>query len=307
MSTYNDSTFVSYSVKSILNQTFKDFEFLIIDDGSSDNTDEILSKFNDSRIVYKKISHTGLAGALNFGLQNSTGDWIARIDADDLNDSNRLKTQLDFHNTNPQYDVIGSWSAYFNLKNQIQFILRPPAEDKEIKTFLNLHNPLNHSSVFFSKDKILSEGGYDESYESYEDFELWFRLKNKLKFKIMPEVLVYTLQRKDSLTKISGKNKIYGFLYSNASENLNKAKSAGDKRFWNNILFWIEYFYGLKSESRKYYTKDITFRKSLAYINTFLSENTFEKIVDLRLRYRMQTKLTDKEKYKKELEKLISL
>lgn len=304
MATYNDSKFITSSVKSILNQTYKEFEFLIIDDGSKDNTDEIINKFKDSRIVYKKISHIGLAGALNFGLVNSSGEWIARIDADDLNTQNRLESQLRYIH-NPEYDVIGSWSAYFNEKNKIQFILKPPTDDNDIRKFLDLHNPINHSSVLFNKKKILSEKGYNSSFESYEDFELWFRLKNKLKFKILPEVLVYTRQRSDSLTQTSGKEEIYKLLHGNAEEMYSKTDSENMKTYWINILFWIEYFYGSKLNSRKYFTKNITIKKSLAYINTFLTEDMFSKILALRLRHRMQLKYDEKKYYQEELKELL--
>lgn len=304
MATYNDSKFITSSVKSILNQTYKEFEFLIIDDGSKDNTDEIINKFKDSRIVYKKISHIGLAGALNFGLVNSSGEWIARIDADDLNTQNRLESQLRYIH-NPEYDVIGSWSAYFNEKNKIQFILKPPTDDNDIRKFLDLHNPINHSSVLFNKKKILSEKGYNSSFESYEDFELWFRLKNKLKFKILPEVLVYTRQRSDSLTQTSGKEEIYKLLHGNAEEMYSKTDSENMKAYWINILFWIEYFYGSKLNSRKYFTKNITIKKSLAYINTFLTEDMFSKILALRLRHRMQLKYDEKKYYQEELKELL--
>ncbi len=178
MTVYNDSRYLKSSVRSILNQTFRDFEFLIVDDGSDDKPEEVINEFRDSRIVLKKIKHAGLAGALNYGLRNSSGEWIARIDADDLSTENRLKSQVDFLNTNKHTDVLSSWSVYFSNKNEILFPLRTPVSDPDIKTFLNLHNPVNHSAVIFSKNKILADGGYNEAYKSYEDFELWLRMRD---------------------------------------------------------------------------------------------------------------------------------
>lgn len=306
MSAYNDSKYIRESVKCILNQTYKDFEFLIIDDGSTDETEEIISSFNDSRINYKKISHTGLAGALNFGLANSTGEIIARIDSDDLSVERRLEVQINFLNKNPGYDVIGSRSVYINERNQILFILKPPAEDEGIKNFLNLHNPLNHSTLLYRKDSIIEGGGYNKSFECYEDFELWFRLRNKLKFKIIPEVLVYTRQRKNSLTKRGSKKNIYAMLYKEASGKAEKAGSKSEKEFWNNILFWIEYFYGEKRAVRKNFQGKSTIKKSIAYLNTFLPEQTFKEINELRLKFRIQSKFESKQQYKEELRNLLN-
>src|SRR2546425_317811 len=85
MPAYNSSLYIDSAVKSILNQTFKEFEFLIIDDGSADNSEEEISKYKDSRINYTKLKHRGISVALNYGIKKASCDWIARIDADDLN------------------------------------------------------------------------------------------------------------------------------------------------------------------------------------------------------------------------------
>ncbi len=304
MSVYNDSEYIKASIQSVLNQTFKDFEFLIIDDGSNDNPEEIINEFKDSRIVLIKIKHLGLGGALNYGLKISTGDWISRIDADDLNTTTRLKSQLDFLNSNNHIDVLSSWSVYFNDKNKILFSLSTPVTDKEIKAFLNLHNPVNHSSVFFNKNKILSSGGYNESYSSYEDFELWFRMREQLTFGTIPEFLVFTRVRSNSLTQTGSRKQIYELLNTNAEANLKNSPDAYEKKYWNKILFWIEYFYGDKDRSRNYFSKDITAKKFLAYLSTFLPENWFKKLIGLRIRQRLGSYRTRK-KFKAELNNLI--
>ncbi|MBK8551317.1 MAG: glycosyltransferase [Ignavibacteria bacterium] len=306
MSVYNDSEYLKYSVRSVLNQTYKDFEFLIIDDGSTDKTEDIIKSHKDSRIVYKKISHIGLAGALNFGLNNSSGDWIARIDADDLNTANRLKSQVSFINSNPSYNVISGWSVYFKDQHKILFELKTPSEDADVKKFLDLHNPINHSSVIFRKDIILDEGGYNEKFKCYEDFELWFRLRDKLKFKILPEILVYTRMRNDSMTNTGSNNKIYELLKTNGDLNLKAAQDERERYYRSNLLFWIEYFYGDKARARKYLGKDFSFKQAAAFLNTFLPEKAFDKILGIRLRYRLMSKFRDKKLYETELKKLIS-
>ena len=135
MTVYNDSEYLRQSINCILHQNFSEFEFLIIDDGSTDDSAEIISSYKDPRIVYKKIKHSGLAAALNFGMSKATGDWIARSDADDLSVTNRLKIQIDHLLKYPETDVLGSWSVYFSDPCEILFRINPPTEDKKIKEF----------------------------------------------------------------------------------------------------------------------------------------------------------------------------
>lgn len=305
MPVYNDSEFLRSSMNSILNQTYRDFEFLIIDDGSVDETEKIINGIDDSRINYKKITHKGIAGALNYGLKISSGDWIARIDADDVNPPDRLKSQIDFLNKNPGHDVIAGRSVYFKNNGKILFFIKPPENDSEIKKMLNLHNPINHSSVMFNKRKIITDGGYDENFKCYEDFELWFRMRDKLKFKIIPEVLVYTRLRKNSLTKKSDKNQIRELLFKNAFHKEETSKSADEKKFWHNILFWIEYFYGSQENARNYFPKGITIKKSLAYLNTFLPDKIFTESIEFRLRQKIESAFESKSEYQKELNTLL--
>jgi len=309
MAVYNDAEYVSGAVRSILNQTHRDFEFVIINDGSDDNdrTEEIILSLKDPRINYKKILHKGLAGALNVGLEISSYDYIARLDADDLNTADRLHRQIAFLNSDKgsDTDILASRSVYFDSRNRILFLHKPPSTDLAIKKFLNLHNPLNHSSVIFRKGLIMSAGGYDENFGSYEDFELWFRIKDKVTFHICKDVLVYNRLRPGSIMDKSNPDSIYRLLFDNAVINLESSTSSADKKYWNNILFWAEYFYGSKIRARKYYRDDITFRKSLAYINTFLPEDEFRKLKDKRFRLRISGGMNIDNKYKEELRSLL--
>ncbi|MCB0727037.1 MAG: glycosyltransferase [Ignavibacteriae bacterium] len=309
MAVYNDSGYAAGSIKSILNQTHRDFEFIIINDGSDDNdkTEEVIKSFKDPRIIYRKIPHKGLAGALNFGLKISSFDLVARIDADDLNTKDRLEKQISFLNSDKgsDVDISSSWSVYFNKADRIIFLHKPPSTDQAIRKFLDLHNPLNHSSVMFRKNKVIASGGYNENFGSYEDFELWFRLKDKVKFHIDKEVLVYNRLRPDSIMDKGSTKNIYDLLFKNAERNMKNSKTASDKKYWMNNLFWIEYFYGNKLKARKYYIDDITFRKSLAYINTFLPEDEFRKLKDKRLRLRITGGMNINKKYKEELKSLL--
>ncbi|MEO6695093.1 MAG: glycosyltransferase [Ignavibacteria bacterium] len=306
MSVYNDAEYLRTSIKSILGQTHKEFEFIIIDDGSTDNTEETIYAFKDPRIIYKKRPHSGLAASLNFGISIAQGEWIARIDADDLSTNGRLKTQIDFSSLNPDCNVISSWSVYFKEPHKILFFVKTPESDNDITSFLNLHNPINHSSVFFKKKVIAEQGGYNNNFKCYEDFELWFRLKNKLRFKIIPEFLVYTRSRNDSITKTESKAGIYNLLFTNAEKNLINSGSDDLKKYWINILFWIEYFYGDKVRARKYLKKNFNFKKAVAFLNTYLPDKAFDTFAGSRIRYRIQSQFENKKPFENELKNLLS-
>ena len=197
--------------------------------------------------------------------------------------------------------MVSSCSVYFDNRYKILFFINPPEKDSDIKKFLNLHNPINHSAVIFRKNKITGSKGYNEAFSCYEDFELWFRLRNELTFHVIPEYLVYTRFRKNSLTARESKIQIYELLFHNAFKMYNESADAKVKEYWNNILFWIEYFYGDKRKARKYAGKDITYKKLFAFLNTYLPEKAFMNVAGSRIRHRLQSKMIDKKKYKSEL------
>ncbi len=306
MSVYNDGKYLVHSVGSILKQTHREFEFLIIDDGSKEDIEKIISGFSDPRIVYKRIEHKGLAGALNYGMNSASGDLIARIDADDISVPERLELQMKFMISNPDVDVTSSESVYINDKMKILFVLKPPGDNESLSRMMNLHNPLNHSAVIFRKEKILEAGGYNESFDCYEDFELWFRMRSKFKFAVMQEVLVFTRLRTDSMTGTQNSNKIHELLAENAKQNLAKSTEGDEKKFWHNILFRIEYFYGDKDRARKYFPAEFKVSNLAAYAATLLPGKLFDRIISSRIKYRLQMNFSDKRKFAQQLKKIIN-
>ena len=114
ISVFNGESFIRDSINSILNQSFKNFELIIVNDGSSDNTLNILNSFSDERIVILNQNNTGLSVALNNGLAISTGKYIARLDADDFAFPNRLQLQYDFMESNPDYVLCGGFADVYD-------------------------------------------------------------------------------------------------------------------------------------------------------------------------------------------------
>lgn len=304
MPAYNCGKYISQSIKSILNQTFKDFEFIIIDDGSTDNTEEIVKGFKDPRIIYKKTENKGTAAALNFGLKLCKSDWIARIDADDLNIPARLETQIKFIEENPDYDVISSWSVYFKSPGRILFLLKPPVEHLDIYDFLDLHNPINQSGVIFRKNILVNER-FNENFKFNEDFELFHRIRDNVKFYNIPQFLVYTRVRHDSKTYSQRTHTIYDILFNPAFKNMIDAKSKGEHFYWASTIAWINYFYGYRKDARSYFKNSFSWRNLAAYLTTFLPDEYFYKFIDSRLKYRVKNMFTSTGRYKNELHNLL--
>lgn len=178
MPVWNGEMYLEDAVQSILAQTFRDFEFIILDDGSTDRTPEILKEFSsrDSRIRVIRLAHEGIVTALNRGVAESRARWIARMDADDLSHPERLARQWDAIGKNPQavlchthINIIGD-PAYVTkagrfIRTQALIALR-----------LCFQCPIVHPTVMFRKDAFLEYGGYLQEERHAEDFALWGRM-----------------------------------------------------------------------------------------------------------------------------------
>ena len=125
MPTYNCGEYIHFAVSSILKQSFKRFEFIIVDDGSTDNTEEIANSFKDSRIRYFKLEHKGFVDSANFGISEASSDWIASMDADDIALPERFEKQVDYLNKNPELSFTSCWYAVFS-GNKNSYIVRTP-------------------------------------------------------------------------------------------------------------------------------------------------------------------------------------
>lgn len=174
---YNCEEFLPEAIESILTQSFIDFEFLIIDDGSTDHTQDVIKKYasKDHRIqAILNNYNIGIALSLNIGLANSRSPLIARMDADDVALPDRLSCQYDFMQTHPEVSVCGSALQLYENTN---IIWRPPRSHEEIITSMLFENCLFHPTILFRKDVILkSVGGYRSQFSGAEDYDLWQRL-----------------------------------------------------------------------------------------------------------------------------------
>jgi glycosyltransferase involved in cell wall biosynthesis len=198
MSVYNHEKFLSHSIKSILNQTFKNVEFLIIDDGSTDNSYKILKRYEslDRRIkVFKNTKNIGLTRSLNKLIRHTSSKYIARQDSDDFSMPDRLKTQHTFL-TSSNYEACTSRAlTKHNMKILPRYSYYLPK-----KILLKYKNPFVHGSLMISKKLINEVGNYDERFIYSQDYKLVSDIyQNKNKIKILKPPM-YVLNMRDNIS-----------------------------------------------------------------------------------------------------------
>lgn len=175
MPVYNGERFLNKAIESILNQSFGEFEFIIINDGSTDNSQKIIESYTDNRIKAIKKQNTGLIDTLNMGISASTGEWIARMDADDISYPTRFEEQLKF--IQDDIAVIGSQACLIDEFDNICGETRFDCENDKIRKKLGQYKSnIIHPSVIINKSMINRVGGYDPKMHVAEDYDLWLRI-----------------------------------------------------------------------------------------------------------------------------------
>src|SRR3984893_8087593 len=192
MSVFNGEEFLSETIDSVLNQSFRDFEFVIVDDGSTDATADILSKYvlRDGRIRVLRNGKKGRAASLNLGISLANGKYVANPDADDLSIPGRLEEQVAFMERNPEVGVLGGAFELIADSGDVIDIIRHPLEDSQIQSVILRYNPICHSSVILRKDIVLASGGYRSTFEPSEDYDLWLRMSERSRLANLQNVLV---------------------------------------------------------------------------------------------------------------------
>jgi len=208
MSAFNEQEFISETIKSILNQTFSDFEFIIIDDGSQDKTFDCIKRFNDPRILIIRQSNIGLTKSLNKGIRISKGEYIARVDAQELYHPSRFEKQVKFLDANPNIAVVSNWARFVDKKGNLIYFKKRPCLAIEIKRFLGFLNPIIHTSCMIRKKFLIKIGGYNENFPYAQDYELWLRLATKYELANIPEFLCTIKVSSQGISTIKTKEQI---------------------------------------------------------------------------------------------------
>jgi len=195
MSVFDGASFVKEAIDSILNQTFSDFEFIIVDNASKDNTKEIISSYSDSRVILiENKENVGQTKALNIGIRRSRGEYIARMDADDVSLSQRFKLQYECLEKDKSIAVVGSWHEEINEKGKHLRYFTMPTNSLEIKCYLISPGELgyyclSHPTVLVRRNVLFEAGLYDEQYCT-QDYDLWSRIIRKHKIVNLNKFLV---------------------------------------------------------------------------------------------------------------------
>ena len=200
---FNAEKTIGESVQSILNQTWTDFELIIIDDGSFDNTAHVLDQFSDPRIRRIYQQNVGLPITLNRSIKVARGKFLARQDADDISLPLRLEKQVHFLERHPEYGLIGTWTQILENELLSTRMHCHPTSNGEIQIRLLFNNYFVHSSVMFRKSVIDITGGYSEKPEDFppEDYELWLRMAHRCKVANLADPLIQYRELPNSISR----------------------------------------------------------------------------------------------------------
>ena len=210
--TYNRAYILPEAVRSVLEQTYSTWELIIVDDGSTDDTREVIERFADLRIRYiKHETNKGLAASRNTGITNARGAYIANLDSDDTWLPQKLEKEIFvFNNKNPQPDIV--YSAYERTLANGRTVQLPPEtvspKEGDLQKVFLASNIISMQMALIKRGVFETYGMFDETIESMQDWELWLRLAPHCKFTYVPEILTRGTVLADSITKNQNKRLI---------------------------------------------------------------------------------------------------
>lgn len=191
MPTYNNEKYIAQAIKSILHQTYTNFEFIIVDDGSTDKTAEIVNAFKDTRIKYiKNPINIKTTKSLNKGISMAKGKYIVRMDSDDWAYPQRIKQQVSYMEKHPDTVVCGSAIEVCNNDLKTTNIRTYPLKDKDIRNKLFRYNPFAHPATIWQRKAVETVGLYNEALPLTQDYDLIFRVGKVGKFANLGETLI---------------------------------------------------------------------------------------------------------------------
>lgn len=260
MPVYNGQQYLVEAIKSILNQTYKHFELLLLDDGSSDNSEQIIKGFKDSRIVYiKNETNKGLIFTLNRGIGLAKGTYIARMDADDVSVASRFEKQILEFEKDEKLVVCGSFIKTFGNGAE-EYISHIPVTNAQIMSSIFFACPFAHPSVMIRKESLMQLNEfYREDYKHSEDYDLWSRLVFVGNSKNIPEFLLnYRVHDKQVSTVFEDhKYQSVSKIQTNLLSQFNIFPTAIESKFLLNL------FKGISKQDENYLNSGVAFLDKL--------------------------------------------
>ncbi len=207
LANYNGSQFLKEAIESVCAQSFRDFEFIVVDDGSTDNSRAIMDEMaaRDSRIVRLYLPQNGgLPNALNAGIKEAKGKYIVRMDGDDICLPQRFERQVAYMERaeNEKVGVCGTFCEVIDTSGKSLGPKRFAENDKDIRRMFWFRNPIQHSTSIIRKKCFEELGGYDTNFPQSQDYELWFRFGQKYELHNLPEILLkYRVHGENAILK----------------------------------------------------------------------------------------------------------
>ncbi|QQR86124.1 MAG: glycosyltransferase family 2 protein [Flavobacteriales bacterium] len=190
MPLYNAAPFVEEAVRSVLDQSITDLELVVVDDGSTDRSAQVVAGMGDARVKLIRQENRGVAHALNAALAKASAPYIARQDADDASLPDRLKHQLERFEQEPSLSILGAWSLITDAAGEPLREQHQPLTDAAIRFALLFDTPFVSSSVMFKRTAAERAGGFDPGPDVHDDWDMWSRLCRQGRAANLPEVLV---------------------------------------------------------------------------------------------------------------------
>lgn len=296
MPAYNAEKYIGEAIDSILNQTFTDFEFIIINDGSTDRTEEIIQSYSDSRIVYlRNEQNRGISDTLNRGLDTANGEYIARMDSDDISLSERLSKQVKYMDKHLEIGVLGVATIEFGegiKKEEKQYCISDP---KDAKAGLFFSTCLAHPTVMI-RASVLNKNKlrYESAYDGMEDYLLWWKIAHYTELCVLDEALFkYRIHQKqvtqnvnaEVIRKIKNFEELrlreFGIVPTERERDLFYAYCSGhfgifDEKSILELMAFFERLTKLNKEKNNYPQKAFSHMLGLAVMYTISSSNLCE-------------------------------
>lgn len=275
MCCYNEQRYIRESIDAILSQTFRDFEFIIWNDGSQDATEEIVKSYNDPRIRYFYHENTGLGEALRLACQEAKGIYIARIDCDDICMPNRFEKQVSFLENHPEYVLCSSGVYYIDAEGIVFGRRFPATKDRFIRRRINA---ITHPATMFRTEAYKKAGGY-YPLRSAQDRILWSRLIKLGKFANLKEPLIKYRVLNNSVSHVIDENSSYGRMIEEIRRKIcNDADYNEDDVNLHNRIYALAKKSFVASKSSQQYKMSIE-EKIYNFSRHFFSEDTATALV----------------------------
>ncbi|MFN8379622.1 MAG: glycosyltransferase family 2 protein [Anaerolineae bacterium] len=211
MPVYNGGSYLAAAVESILQQTYRDFELIALDDGSTDGSSTLLDEYaqRDPRIRVIHQTNRGLVPTLNHGLELATGEYIARMDADDISAPTRFEKQVAYLDSHPDVGVVGTWLTVIDKLGTPLYVMKMPVTNASIRWSLLKNNCIGHSTAMMRQSLFRTIGGYDKAALHAEDYDLWLRAAQEVHLANLAETLLMYRQWPMSIS--SANNEIQNY------------------------------------------------------------------------------------------------